>query len=630
MMACVHVPTAFSQERYGVPMWTWMHGDLQSNKPGRFGTLGVPHKDNIPGSRHDCAMWADTTGNMWIFGGLIFDATPPGGNGNDLWRWDARTSEWTWMSGADSAGAPPRYGVMGTPSRENTPGARGGSAAWRDHTGRLWLFGGWGLDSLSDTGALNDLWMYSQAGGGNWTWMGGSSKKYVKGRYGPIGVASDTAFPGARTSAACATDSRGRFWMYGGYGMADTTVKGTLADLWMYDPSTQRWTWMAGTKTINTRASYGATDRHPGGRILTGIAVDETGDVWLYGGSERVTVEKMASCNDLWRFDITRGQWEWVHGSPEPDSPVHGGTQGWPAKENTPGARSAFSCWMDDGGRFWLFGGAIEKQGGATSRNDVWAFLPESRQWVWLKGSLTQGAAGYSGVKGVRDARNTPRSFSKFASTRDDEGIFWFMGGTSPGVYRDLWRLEPALPFLVSATTSSAGWTMLAPAVTPHDASPCGYFCVDLAVDPVHAVQYGTNAQYGTCDTLRPSQGVWLWNPHPQSRTIRAAGYRHDSAVVSLRQGWNCVGWPFEFGGPLSTHARIREGGEERALDDAKRKGWIKLPMKYFDPSVYATQPDSKCREYYVDAGDKGVPWRGYWLYACKDGLALIFRRVVE
>ncbi len=34
------------------------------------------------------------------------------------------------------------------------------AAAWIDHSGHTWLFGGLGNDSTGTFGYLNDLWMY--------------------------------------------------------------------------------------------------------------------------------------------------------------------------------------------------------------------------------------------------------------------------------------------------------------------------------------------------------------------------------------------------------------------------------------------------------------------------------------
>jgi len=40
------------------------------------------------------------------------------------------------------------------------PGARQDAVSWTDSAGNLWLFGGYGVDSLGNTGNHNDLWKF--------------------------------------------------------------------------------------------------------------------------------------------------------------------------------------------------------------------------------------------------------------------------------------------------------------------------------------------------------------------------------------------------------------------------------------------------------------------------------------
>jgi hypothetical protein len=81
---------------------------------------------------------------------------------DDLWQFNTKTQQWTWMSGsgintADTSGG---YGTLGVPAAGNVPGARTGAVSWIDPSGNLWLFGGWGYDSTNTLGDLNDLWRY--------------------------------------------------------------------------------------------------------------------------------------------------------------------------------------------------------------------------------------------------------------------------------------------------------------------------------------------------------------------------------------------------------------------------------------------------------------------------------------
>ncbi len=63
--------------------WAWMGGSntvicLKSNsgicvswgQSGVYGTLGTPASGNVPGARYSSATWTDSSGNLWLFGGL--------------------------------------------------------------------------------------------------------------------------------------------------------------------------------------------------------------------------------------------------------------------------------------------------------------------------------------------------------------------------------------------------------------------------------------------------------------------------------------------------------------------------------------------------------------------------------
>lgn len=72
---------------------------------------------------------------------------------------DFRTN-WTWVSGSDTANQYGVYGTEGIASSSNVPGARDGAVSWIDGSGNFWLFGGQGYDSTGNWDVLNDLWRY--------------------------------------------------------------------------------------------------------------------------------------------------------------------------------------------------------------------------------------------------------------------------------------------------------------------------------------------------------------------------------------------------------------------------------------------------------------------------------------
>jgi len=69
--------------------WTWVSGSQIGDGVGTYGTLGTASASNLATSRVGAVSWIDTSGNLWLFGGLGKDPTDANssGNLNDLWRY---------------------------------------------------------------------------------------------------------------------------------------------------------------------------------------------------------------------------------------------------------------------------------------------------------------------------------------------------------------------------------------------------------------------------------------------------------------------------------------------------------------------------------------------------------------
>lgn len=67
--------------------WAWMGGSNTENASGVYGTLDVASTSNAPGGRYLAVSWTDSSGNLWLFGGLGYDSTGTVGYLNDLWRY---------------------------------------------------------------------------------------------------------------------------------------------------------------------------------------------------------------------------------------------------------------------------------------------------------------------------------------------------------------------------------------------------------------------------------------------------------------------------------------------------------------------------------------------------------------
>jgi len=182
--------------------WTFVLGDTTANQTGEYpaqtvvgpvsttgaaSTCGlsvglmsggnticspVPLTGSQPGSRWGAASWVDAGGNFWLYGGWGLDSTGTNGNGalNDTWVYTPNSTPgepgtWAWVKGSNTGS---QNGVYGNETRPYetfyiwTPGGRSNASHWVDGSGQLWLFGGQGYDSTSNTGngSLNDMWRY--------------------------------------------------------------------------------------------------------------------------------------------------------------------------------------------------------------------------------------------------------------------------------------------------------------------------------------------------------------------------------------------------------------------------------------------------------------------------------------
>lgn len=365
--------------------WTWVNGSNTVGQDGNYGTLGTAALTNIPGARDTGMAWADSSGNLWLFGGYGLDSAGMAGDLNDLWKYNISSGEWTWMGGSNTDGQNQNgiYGTLGTAALTNVPGARDGGITWTDSSGNLWLFGGFGFDSVSTDGEnyLNDLWKYNISSG-EWTWVNGANIVNQNGKYGTLGTGGVANVPGSRAYARVSwMDSSGNLWLFGGFGLdsAGTSGGSYLNDLWKYTVSAGQWTWMSGSNTAGQRGIYGSLGTAsaanvPGARYYSTSWTDLSGNLWLFGGVAVDSAGAFNDINDLWSYNISSGQWAWMGGSNVVNQSGAYGTLGAPAPGNGPGSRDNGVGWIDMSGNLWLFGG--ETNNGTFSFNDLWMYLP--------------------------------------------------------------------------------------------------------------------------------------------------------------------------------------------------------------------------------------------------------------
>jgi hypothetical protein len=130
------------------------------------------------------------------------------------------------------------------------------------------------------------------------------------------------------------------------------------------------------------------------------------------------------------------------------------GSQGTPAPNNTPGARTGGVSWTDASGNPWLFGGlAYDSTRGLIFLNDLWKY--SAGQWTWMGGSNTIDQQGIYGTEGTPAAANVPGGRLHAVGWADASGKLWLFGGATPNpdptvaaaggqdFQNDLWTYQP-------------------------------------------------------------------------------------------------------------------------------------------------------------------------------------------
>ena len=496
--------------------WVWMGGsstipEALSGQPGVYGTRGVAAADNIPGGRTSAASWVDSSGNFWLFQGYGLDSAGAKGSLNDLWKFDFSARQWIWVSGSSIANTDLNgvYGTLGSASSLNLPGYRHDETIWAASDGKIWLFGGRGVDESGNTGILNDLWEFDPSTA-QWIWMGGSRTVPDNGNdtggnagvYGTLGTPDAGNIPGSRASATGWVDHQGNLWLFGGWGYDSEGNASILDDLWKFDLSTREWTWMGGSSKIPANpeysnwipgvpGTYGASgfldsENQPGSRS-GGIGwVDQNGDLWLYGGNGLDGWGTYGALGDIWKYSPDMRQWGWMGGSGslpvDAMSLTTGRASGCQAAQyneagvpnpwSIPGC-GAIQTWTNKDSDLWLFGG-----GG----DGVWSFYPQSLVWAWWSGGNLESWPGVYGVLGSPAVSNIPGSRYKPAAWTDSDGRLWLFAGLGvdasgvQGYLNDLWEYLPAprptLPAAIPAFNPPTGQYPTHQQIAIADATP--------------------------------------------------------------------------------------------------------------------------------------------------------------
>jgi N-acetylneuraminic acid mutarotase len=332
--------------------WACIKASSYANSLGEYGAPGLGDSSTYPPGRTVSALWKDTSGTIWMFGGVSV-----WGAWNDLWKYDMNTNIWTWVNGPDWYNIPGTYGTKGVPSSTNNPPPRGQSASWVDAENNLWLFGGWWLNPSVGWEFYNDLWKYNTSTN-QWAWMGGTNQPDQPGIYGTQGIPDTSNLPTGRSCNCSWTDTAGNFYLFGGSSLDPLWL--VYADIWRYNPNTKEWTWLKGPSNSNTDGIVGnyceyEEPNNPETRDEAPCLRMNDDEVLLFGGENRGTTAS-ATTRDVWVYKISTNTWKRVWGD---NLPYEGnyGSKGIYASSNDPRSRIGATAWRQNENSLWIYGG---------------------------------------------------------------------------------------------------------------------------------------------------------------------------------------------------------------------------------------------------------------------------------
>jgi len=263
-------------------MWTWMNGPGAAvNASGVYGIKGVPSAANYPAPRYETsASWVDNNGNFWMFGGGIWT-----GQMNDTWMYNPVTNQWTWMHGPQTAGNAGSYGTKGVALASNVPPCRWAYCRWKDNSGKLWLFGGSGVNNNTDDS--NELWRFDPATN-MWTWISGTNTTNPMPPFPTKCTPSLTNYPQGRYENTVAwKDKCDNFWMYSGQWTAGQGTNLLQSDVWCYKPQTNEWIYVNGNLTTSVGTKGVPLGSNWPGNAYGAAAFVSNNDFYMFGGRQQ-------------------------------------------------------------------------------------------------------------------------------------------------------------------------------------------------------------------------------------------------------------------------------------------------------------------------------------------------------
>lgn len=209
-------------------IWTWMGGSSEANSAGKYGIIGQSSDTIYPAARWTNLFWKDNTGDFWVAGGTQYAVNEMY---QDIWKFDPKTLQWTWVKGSDS----PDTAMIGSNCTPDTLDKEGGRyenrAVWKICDDLIINYEGY-RDCVNQSEEVNDLWAYQVSRN---EWIKINTWPSFPGLYGTQGTGTAGTFPVTRSGAAGFKDKDNNLWMFGGLGYNLQGEGGFYYnDLWKY------------------------------------------------------------------------------------------------------------------------------------------------------------------------------------------------------------------------------------------------------------------------------------------------------------------------------------------------------------------------------------------------------------
>lgn len=151
-----------------INQWAWFAGDDSLSDIAHFGANCQPGDTMTPGNGIEGrAAWVDSEGNLWKYGGKYeVPGAATTANQSMLWCFVMDQKKWMLVNSPVpdpqySMNVARRFGVLGQPDINSHPGARCGTASFKDRNGVFYVFGGlYRVPVSGNELTLNEMWSY--------------------------------------------------------------------------------------------------------------------------------------------------------------------------------------------------------------------------------------------------------------------------------------------------------------------------------------------------------------------------------------------------------------------------------------------------------------------------------------